>query len=181
MRKIIVTMFMSLDGVIGDSQNWSFSYWNDAIEKFKNEELISSDAQLLGRVTYQGFAAAWPARTGDYADRLNSLPKYIVSTTLGKAEWNNSHLIKENVPEELARLKQLPGQDILVHGSRTLVQMLIQHDLIDEYRLLVFPLVLGRGMRLFDEGSAATLNLVEAKAMGSGVVLLRYEPDRKAG
>ena len=180
MRKVVVTMFLTLDGVDEAPEKWSFQYWNDEIEKFKNDELVASDAQLLGRVTYQAFAAAWPSRKGQMADRLNSLPKYVVSTTLEKAEWNNSQLIKKDVPEELSKLKQQPGQDILVHGSRTLVQTLIQHNLIDEYRLLVFPLVLGSGMRLFRDGSKATLKLVEARVFSSGAVLLRYQPDRTA-
>lgn len=179
MRKLIVTEFVTLDGVVAEPQNWSFPYWNDEIEKLKHGELFSSDAQLLGRVTYQGFASAWPSRTGEYADRLNSLPKYVVSTTLDKTEWNNSHLIKENVAEEISKLKQQPGQDILVHGSITLVQALIKNDLVDQYNLLVYPLVLGTGKRLFRDESSASLKLVETKPFGSGVVLLRYQPDRK--
>jgi dihydrofolate reductase len=181
MRKIIVTEFVALDGVMEDPHKWSFPYWSDDIEKFKYDELFASDAQLLGRVTYEGFAAAWPSRTdeGGYADRLNSLPKYVVSTTLERAEWNNSHLIKKNVAEAVSRLKQQSGQDILVHGSPTLVQTLIQHDLIDQYHLLVYPLVLGSGKRLFQDGSKATLKIVDSKTFSSGVALLRYEPEKK--
>lgn len=176
MRKVVVTEFVTLDGVMGEPQNWSFPYWNDETEKFKHDELFASDAQLLGRVTYQGFAEAWPSRTGDYADRLNSLPKHVVSTTLEKAEWNNSHLIKENVAGAISKLKEQPGQDILVHGSRTLVQALMKHKLIDEYHLLLYPLVLGRGMRLFPDGSTGNLKLVEANPFTTGVILLRYQP-----
>jgi dihydrofolate reductase len=179
MRRVVVTEFITLDGIMEDPHKWSFPYWNDEIDQFKHDELFASDAQLLGRVTYQGFAEAWPSRTGDFADRLNSLPKYVVSTTLERAEWNNSHLIKANVAEQVAKLKQQPGQDILVHGSRTLVQTLMQHDLVDEYHLLVYPLVLGSGKRLFRDDSAATLKLAESKAFSSGVVLLRYQPDKK--
>ncbi len=181
MRKLVVTQFVTLDGVMEDPHKWSFPYWNDEIAKIKYDEMFASDAQLLGRVTYQGFAAAWPSRTDEqgFADRLNSLPKYVVSTTLEKAEWNNSHLIKENIPEEISRLKQQPGQDILVHGSRTLVQTLIQHDLIDQYNLLVYPIVLGNGKRLFKDGSKANLKLVETKTFSTGVILARYQPDRK--
>ncbi len=174
MRKVVVTEFLSLDGVMEAPHLWSFPYWNDEIEKFKHDELFASDAQLLGRVTYQGFASAWPSRTGEYADRLNNLPKYVVSTTLETAEWHNSHLIKENIAEEVIRLKQQPGQNILVHGSRALVQTLMQHQLIDEYNLLVYPLILGSGMRLLNEGDTASLKLVEARPFSSGVVLLRY-------
>lgn len=181
MRKVVVAEFVTLDGVLEDPQNWSFPYWNDEIGKFKHDELFASDAQLLGRVTYEGFAAAWPSRTDEdgYADRLNSLPKYVVSTTLQKAEWNNSHLIKEHVAEAVSKLKQQPGHDILVHGSPTLVQTLIKYDLIDQYHLLVFPLVLGCGIRLFQEGSNTALKLVKSKTFSSGVIAQIYQPDRK--
>lgn len=182
MRKVVVTMFLTLDGVIEAPEKWSFAYWDDDTEKFKTAELFAADAHLLGRVTYQGFAAAWPSMTDEtgFADRMNSLPKYVVSTTLEKAEWNNSTIIKENIAEEVSKLKQQPGQDILVAGSATLVYTLMQHDLIDEYRLLTYPVVLGSGTRLFRDGSKATLKLVQAKTFSSGVVLLRYQPDRKA-
>jgi dihydrofolate reductase len=181
MRKVVVSMFMTLDGVIEAPHEWSFPFWTDEIGEFKHAELFASDALLLGRVTYQGFAAAWPSRTDEqgFADRMNSLPKYVVSTTLEKPEWNNSTLIKANVAEAIAKLKQQPGQDIVIHGSNTLVRALMPHHLIDEYRLLVYPIVLGSGKRLFRDGSKATLKLVETKTFGSGVVLLRYQPDRK--
>ena len=178
MRNIIVTEFITLDGVTEAPEKWSFPFWNDEISKFKHDELFASDALLLGRVTYQGFAAAWPSRTDKqgYADRINSLPKYVVSTTLEKPEWNNSTLIKANVAEEIAKLKQQPGQDIVIHGSNTLVRALMPHNLIDEYRLLVYPIVLGSGKRLFQDGSNATLKLVETKPFSSGVVALTYQP-----
>jgi len=181
MRNIIVTEFITLDGVTEAPEKWSFPFWNDEISKFKHDELFASDALLLGRVTYQGFAAAWPSRTDKqgYADRINSLPKYVVSTTLEKPEWNNSTLIKANVAEEIAKLKQQPGQDIVIHGSNTLVRALMPHNLIDEYRLLVYPMVRGTGKRLFQDDSQAALKLSETKTFGSGVVLLRYQPDRK--
>lgn len=181
MRKVVVTMFLTLDGVMEAPEKWSFQFWNDEIAKFKTDELFATDAHLLGRVTYQGFAAAWPSRTDEagFADRMNSLPKYVVSTTLEKAEWNNSTIIKEDIAGAVSKLKQQPGQDILVAGSATLAHTLRQHDLIDEYRLLTYPVVLGSGKRLFKDGSKATLKLVEAKTFSSGVVLLRYQPDRK--
>jgi dihydrofolate reductase len=179
-RKVTVTDFITLDGVVEAPEKWSFPYWNDEIAEFKHAELFASDALLLGRVTYEGFAAAWPSRTDaeGYADRINSLPKYVVSTTLEKAEWNNSTIIKDakRVADEIFKLKQQPGQDILVFGSVTLAHTLMQHDLVDEYRLLVYPLVLGNGKRLFQEGSKATLELVETKAFSSDVILLRYQP-----
>jgi dihydrofolate reductase len=190
MRKVVVTEFVSLDGVMEDPGGseksvhgaWTFLFWNEEIGKFKYDELMASDAQLLGRVTYQGFAEAWPSRTDEagFADRMNSVPKYVVSTTLKKADWNNSHIIKANVAEEVSKIKQQLGQDILVAGSATLVQTLIKHDLVDEYRLLVYPIVLGSGKRLFGEGSKTTLKLVESKPLGSGVMALVYQPDRKA-
>ncbi len=178
MRKLIVTEFMTLDGVIQDPHLWSFPYWNDEIGNFKHAELFASDALLLGRVTYQGFAEAWPSRTDEagFADRINSMPKYVVSTTLDKGEWNNSTVIKANVAEEVAKLKQMPGQDIVIHGSGRLVESLMKENAIDQYQLLVYPLVLGRGLRLFADGSDAKLKLVESKPMGSGVVLLIYQP-----
>ncbi|HLE89741.1 MAG TPA: dihydrofolate reductase family protein [Anaerolineales bacterium] len=183
MRKVVVTEFVTLDGVMDEPQNWSFPYWNDEIAKFKHDELFASDTHLLGRVTYQGLAAAWPSRTDEqgFADRMNDLPKYVVSTTLHKVEWNNSHLIKDakRVGEEVSRLKQQTGQDILVAGSAIQVNALIEHDLIDEYHLLIYPVVLGKGKRLFRDGSNTTLKLVETKPFSSGVVAHIYQPDRK--
>jgi dihydrofolate reductase len=182
MRKIVVTEFLSLDGVMEEPGSWSFPYWNDEIGKFKYDELFASDAHLLGRVTYQGFAAAWPSRKDEqgFADRMNGLPKHVVSTKLENAEWNNSHLIKENVAEEVSTLKQQPGQDILVAGSATLVKTLVEHDLIDEFHLLVYPLVLGSGKRLFkDLAKPVDLKLLETRSFPTGVVLLSYGPERK--
>jgi dihydrofolate reductase len=177
MRKVIVSEFMTLDGVIEAPNKWSSPYWNDDIGQFKHGELFGVDALLLGRVTYEGFAAAWPGMTDEagYADRMNSLPKHVISTTLEKAEWNNSRLIKENIAEEIARLKQEDAQDILVFGSGNLVQTLLQHKLVDQYNLLVYPIVVGEGQRLFPDGSTTALKLVETKPYSSGVVLLTYQ------
>ncbi len=188
MRKLVVTEYVTLDGVmeapggetsLGSRGGWSFLFSNEEATKFKFAELFASDTLLLGRVTYEIFAATWPSRTGEFADRINSLPKYIVSRTLQKPEWQNSHLIQGNVLEQLSTLKQQPGQNLLVYGSAELVHTLMQHDLIDEYRLMVFPLVLGIGKRLFKDGSSATLKLVETQTFGSGVVVLIYHPARK--
>ncbi len=200
MRRIVVSEFVTLDGVMEAPEKWSFPFWNEEIGKFKFDELFASDALLLGRATYEIFAKAWPSLTdekswerikeaggevGDlpkenpFADRMNSIPKHVVSTTLEKVEWNNSRLLKGNVAKEAFKLKPQPGQDILIYGSGALVDTLMQHDLIDEYRLLVYPVVLGSGKRLFKDGSNKNLKLVEAKGFGSGVVLLRYQPDRK--
>ena len=181
MRKIVVTMFVSVDGVIEEPHLWIFPFWNDAITKFKKDELFATDTLLLGRVTYDAFAASWPSRKDDtgFADRMNGLPKVVASTTLGKAEWNNSTIIRKNIPEEVAALKREPGQDIVVHGSPTLVATLMEHVLVDEYRLLTFPIVLGSGKRLFAQGSKVSLKLVEAKSFDTGAVLLRYQPEAK--
>ena len=179
MRNLFVTTFLSLDGVM-ENPAWTFPYWNDEIAQFKGEESNAADALLLGRVTYEGFAAAWPQRTDEASGGVyfNSVRKYVVSTTLDKAEWNNSVIIKDNVVEEIRNLKQQEGKDIAVHGSGKLIQTLIQHDLVDRYRLLVYPVVLGKGQRLFEEGTTATLNLVEARALSGGVTALIYEPKR---
>jgi dihydrofolate reductase len=179
MRKIVVTEFVSLDGVM-EEPRWTFKYWNDEIAKFKGEESSASDALLLGRLTYQGFAAAWPQSKDEGADYFNSVRKYVVSKTLEEPlEWNNSTLITDNVVEEITNLKQQNGKDITVHGSATLVQTLMQHDLVDRYRLLVYPVVVGKGKRLFEEGIPATLKLLESQSFSSGVVALVYEPDRE--
>ena len=190
MGRIVVTEFVTLDGVMEDPGGaeefehggWAFQFDRGPEgDKFKVDELFASDAALLGRVTYQGFAAAWPSRTGEFADKMNGMPKYVVSTTLEKADWNNSTLIKSNVAEEVSRLKAMPGQDILVAGSAQLVHTLMQHDLVDEYRLMVFPVVLGKGKRLFNDGSERhALRLVEAKPVGlAGVITLVYHTERK--
>ncbi len=178
MRKVVVTEFMSLDGVM-EEPAWTAQYWNDDIAKFKGSEQDTSDALLLGRVTYQGFAAAWPHSKDEGADYMNNVRKYVVSTTLNTVEWNNSTLIKDNIVEEITKLKQQSGQDILVYGSATLVQTLIGHDLVDRYRLVVYPVVMGKGKRLFQEGTTATLKLLESQSLSSGVVALVYEPDCK--
>ncbi|HEX2618740.1 MAG TPA: dihydrofolate reductase family protein [Phototrophicaceae bacterium] len=178
MRNIVVTMFLSLDGIM-ENPAWSAPYWNDEISNFKATESKASDALLLGRVTYQGFAAAWPNSKDEGADKINGMPKYVVSTTLDTVEWNNSRLIKGDVVDEIIKLKQQEGEDILVYGSATLVQTLMQHNLVDVYRLLVYPVVLGKGIRLFQEGAPATLKLVECHAFTGGVVGLVYQPAEK--
>jgi dihydrofolate reductase len=177
-RRLAATLFVSLDGVVESPEKWSFPYWDDEIGKFKFEETFASDALLLGRVTYEGFAAAWPGRKDPegFADRFNSMPKYVASRTLKKLEWNNSHLISGDLAREVSKLKQRPGQDIVIHGSPGLIRALMPHDLIDEYRLLVYPLVLGHGKRLFDGSSTANLKLVESKAFSTGVVKVVYQP-----
>ena len=180
MRNIVVTEFLSLDGVM-EEPTWTFKYWNDEIANFKGEETSAGEPLLLGRVTYEGFAAAWPKRKDEASGGayFNGTRKYVVSTTLDTVEWNNSTLIKDDVVAEITKLKQQDGPDLVVHGSATLVQTLMQHDLVDRYRLLVYPLILGKGKRLFKEGTTATLRLVETRSFTSGVAALVYEPDRK--
>jgi dihydrofolate reductase len=186
MSKVVVSQFVTLDGVFEDPGGsegfdrggWAFDFDRGPEgDKFKVDEVMASDALLLGRVTYQGFAEAWPSRTGEFADKFNSMPKYVVSTTLDEAEWNNSTLIKQNVAEEVSKLKQEPGQDILINGSGQLVRALMQGGLIDEFRLMVFPVVLGSGKRLFGDGiDTTTLQLVGTQTVGSGILILTYRP-----
>ena len=185
MRKLIVAEFLTLDGVMEASEQWQPPYISEEVAEAIQANIHASDAALLGRVTYQMFAAYWPTQTNNefgVADKLNSQPKFVVSSTLDKAEWNNTTLIKGNVIEEIRRLKQQVGGDIRLSGSATLAQSLMQAGLVDAYWLLLHPLVRGRGKRLFADGmESAHLKLLESKAFRSGVVLLRYEPDRTAG
>ena len=176
MGKLIVTEFLTLDGVM-EEPAWSLAYWNDTIAKFKFDELFASGAHLLGRVTYEGFAQAWPDRKDEqgFADRMNSLPKYVVSTTMKKGDWQGTTIIREKIVEEISKLKKTSGQDFLVAGSGTLVQTLVANNLVDELHLLVYPLMLGQGKRLFRDGIGNhDLDLIESRSMGSGVVLLLY-------
>ena len=183
MRKLVASFFMSLDGVVegpgpGDDfelAGWTMPYWDDDIGAFVQAGMQASDALLLGRVTYQGFASAFATDTGPDAAIMNSFRKYVVSTTLKQADWSNSTLIKGNVTEEVARLKQQPGRDIAISGSGTLVQSLLPEGLIDELNLLIYPVVLGRGKRLFSDGSNLTLQLKQSKTSSSGVLLLTYQ------
>ena len=181
MRKLIVTEYLTLDGVFEEPGHWSFDYWNEESMQYKRDELFSSDAQLLGRVTYEGFAKAWPTMpdTGDFGERMNSMPKYVVSTTLTHAEWQNTTIINKNVVEEITKLKQQSGQHILVAGSGKLVHTLMQHHLVDEYRFMVHPVVLGSGKRLFAEGTEKfKFTLADTKSFKTGIVVLHYQPER---
>jgi len=188
MGKLVVTEFISLDGIIEDPGGsegsehggWSFRHPAPDGEQFKGDELRDSDVQLLGRVTYEGFAAAWPAMeeaTGDYGKKMNAMPKVVVSTTLTEPTWNNTTIISGNVADEVARLKAQYDGDILVQGSATLAQTLAEHGLVDEYRLMVHPVVLGTGKRLFSGSAAGTdLQLVDSRKVGPDVLLLVYRP-----
>jgi dihydrofolate reductase len=186
MARIVVTEFISLDGVVedpGGSEDFKHSGWSFEIErgdegdKFKLDETMASEALLLGRVTYEGFAKAWPTRDGEFADKFNSMPKYVVSSTLKDPEWANSTVLSGDVAEEVGKLKSELDGDVVVHGSPQLVQTLLEHDLVDELRLMVFPVVLGAGKHLFGETSdKKPLRLVDSKVVGDGVVIQVYAP-----
>jgi dihydrofolate reductase len=187
--KLVVTEFVTLDGVMEDPGGsekssrggWTFQFdRGDEGDKFKADELMASDAQLLGRVTYEGFAKAWPTMegTGEFGEKMNEMPKFVVSTTLENPEWNNTTVLEGDLAEEVGKLKQQFSGDILVAGSAQLVQSLLAHDLVDELHLMVFPVVLGAGKRLFGDGADMTsLKLVETKQTGAVAILtLRREP-----
>jgi dihydrofolate reductase len=188
MGKVVVSQFISLDGVVEDPGGaeefdrggWAFKFDRGPEgDKFKLDEVMASEALLLGRVTYEGFASAWPSRSGDFADKFNGMPKYVVSTTLKDPEWNNSTVIGGDVADAVAELKRDVDGDILVNGSVQLAQTLMEHDLVDEYRLMVFPTILGAGKRLFGEtDDTVALRLVDAKPAGETLILI-YEPGAK--
>jgi dihydrofolate reductase len=182
MRKLVVSEWMTLDGVFDADtmKEWFEPYDSEDRQNYIKENVLTSDAFLVGRVTYEMLASYWPNQKNNemgVADRLNSAPKYVVSSTLKNAEWNNSTIINEDVVEEVTKLKQQPGQDILMFGSATLVQSLMEADLIDEYRFLVHPTIMGGGKRFFKDGMFATkLKLVKTETLNSGVTLDCYQP-----
>jgi dihydrofolate reductase len=184
MGRIVVTEFVSLDGVMedpGGAEDYKYGGWTFEIDRgdgdqFKLEETMDTEALLLGRVTYEGFADAWPKREGEFADKFNNMPKYVVSKTLEDPEWNNSTVISGDVPAEVARLRDEIDGDIVVHGSASVAQMLLDNDLVDALHLMVFPVVLGTGKRLFGETSdKKTLRLTDSKIVGDGVAILVYQ------
>lgn len=188
MRKIIVTEFITLDGVIeapGGKETahphggWQFNYHAPEAGQYKVEELASVDSLLLGKNTYEAFAAYWPNQTGSgFADPINQYPKYVVSRSLEKTEWNNSHILRD-VEKEVAALKNTDGGNILVYGSATLVKALLHHNLIDELRLMIYPLSIGGGLRLFDENRGLNkFELKHSRALDNGVLILEYQPLR---
>jgi dihydrofolate reductase len=189
MGRIVVTEYVSLDGVMeapgGGGERFKHAGWTFKIDrgkegdKFKLDETLNSEALLLGRVTFQAFAAVWPSMNDEagFAAKFNSMPKYVVSSTLKKPEWNNSTVLKGDVVEEVSKLRQKLDGNIVVHGSAQLVQTLIEHDLVDELRLMVFPVILGTGKRLFGETSdKKRLRLSESKTVGDGVAILIFKP-----
>jgi dihydrofolate reductase len=183
MGRIVVTEFVSVDGVFedpGGSEDFEYGGWTFEYDRgddgnaFKLDEVMGAEVHLLGRVTYEGFAAAWPSREGEFADKLNADRKVVVSTTLTDPDWNNTAVISDDVPAELAKLRDETDGTILVAGSATLVRTLLEHDLVDELRLMVFPTILGRGKRAFPEGiDRRKLALVEARQVGPDGVLVQ--------
>jgi dihydrofolate reductase len=188
MGRIVVTEFVSLDGVIqapGGGEDYQHAGWTFQIDRgaegdqFKLDETMSAEALLLGRVTYEGFAAAWPAMTGEFADKFNGMPKYVVSSTLTDPTWNNTTVLSGDVVAEVTRLREEIEGDAVVHGSAQLVQALLEHDLVDELRLMVFPVVLGTGKRLWGTTTdKKALRLTDARTVGAGVAIHVYEPVR---
>jgi dihydrofolate reductase len=184
--KIVVTQFLSLDGVMedpGGSENFKYGGWSfefdrgDEGNQFKLDETLSTEALLLGRVTYEGFALSWPSREGEFADKFNNMPKYVVSSTLKDPTWTNTTVLDGDVVEAVTKLKQELDGEIVVHGSAQLTQTLLEADLVDELRLMVFPVALGSGKRLFGETSdKKSLELVDSKVVGDGVAILVYQP-----
>jgi dihydrofolate reductase len=187
--KIVVTEFVSLDGVMEDPGGaegyrhggWTFEFDRGPEgDKFKLDEALGAEALLLGRVTYEGFAAAWPSRDGEFADKFNTMPKYVVSSTLEKADWTNSTVLEGDLAAGVAALRQKHDGDVVVNGSAGLVQALLEHDLVDELRLMVFPVVLGSGRRLFGETSdKKRFRLTSSTTVGDGVAIQVYEPVRE--
>jgi dihydrofolate reductase len=175
MRKLVESTFVTLDGVISSPQEWGAPYWNDEHSAYARDLLFAADALLLGRKTYDGFAASWPGRTGDeYSDRINSLPKYVASTTVKEATWNAT-VIDSDVAEAVARLKEEPGENILKFGTGELDATLVQHKLVDEFHFWLFPVAAGKGDRLF-EGVETTLELMDSTTFSNGIVVLTYAP-----
>jgi dihydrofolate reductase len=182
MRNLVVTEFMSLDGVI-ENPMWTFPYWNDEIAAFKGEESEAGDTLLLGRVTFVAFAEVWPTRTDVESGGVyfNGVRKYVVSNTLTSADWNNSSIIsgdEASIKAQIEALKQEEGGDIVVHGSGKLVQWLLANDLVDRVRLLMYPVVLGTGQKMFEDGTTAKLKLVDTRVFSHGPIGLIYEPVR---
>ena len=179
MRRVVWAEYMSVDGVV-DDPSWTREFWNDELSRMQKEQLFRSDALLLGRVTYEAFAQTWPTISDPegFADRMNSLPKYVASRTLKKFDWN-AKPIDGDAADGVARLKQQAGGDLLIYGSASFVSSLVPHDLIDEYRLMVHPVIVGRGGHLVRSvAQAKTLTLTDAKTLTSGVVVLSYQPVR---
>ena len=182
MRQIAAGLFISLDGVVEAPEKWTGPYFDDQVGQAVGALMAGNDAMLLGRVTYEGFAAAFGGQSGGMADQMNDTPKYVVSRTLASADWQNSTLINDDVAAQIGELKQRPGNNIGMSGSSSLVSWLLRHGLLDRLDLLVFPVVLGSGKRLFSEPDGQVpLTLAGSAAFGTGVVQLTYTPAAGAG
>jgi len=189
MSRIVVSQFVSADGVIEDPVgmeglgrgSWTDTSFGEDGTKFKLDEIMDTEAMLFGRTTYDAYLAAWPSRDGEYANRLNAMPKYVVSSTLEAPEWTNSTVLKGDVAEAARSVKERHAGNIMIQGSAQLADALLQHDLVDEWRLMVFPVVVGKGKRFFgDPGRAVNLRLTASRSVGDGVAILVYEPVRSA-
>lgn len=181
MRKLIVSTYATLDGRADDLQEWTIPYNGDAAAAYHADLLSNSDGLLLGRRTYEVFATLWPARAGElpYIDAINSMAKYVASTTLRELRWSNSHLISGDLAQQVTDLKGQPGRDLVVYGGHSLISALRAHDLVDEYRVLVHPVLLGKGRALADDGAARVdLTLVDTAVLTGGVAVLTYRPAR---
>ena len=177
--RLVATEYVSLDGIFDEPGEWSFPFFNEEAMQYKSDELATADAQLLGRNTYEGFAKAWPTMegTGEFGVKFNSMPKYVVTSTLDKLEWSGSKPVKGDVIAEVRKLKEQPGNDLLLQGSGMLFRALMRDNLIDRYKLMIHPIVIGRGNHLFgDTGDHARLTLVDTKRFATGVVILELEP-----
>lgn len=177
MRKLVESTFVTLDGVISNPQEWGPPYWDDEHASYARELLFAADALLLGRATYEGFTQAWPSRRGEYADRINDLPKYVASNTLKEATWNAT-ILEGDVAREVAKLKLEEGENILKFGTGALDRTLMAHDLIDEFHLWLFPVAAGSGQRLFDGIETTHLKLVNMTTLSTGIVIATYTPNR---
>ncbi|ETK34067.1 dihydrofolate reductase family protein [Microbispora sp. ATCC PTA-5024] len=184
MRKVIVSVFVTLDGVQDDPHEWSLGHWTDEYGEYARDQLFAADALLMGRVTYEGFAGSWPAMTSEdgapegFADRINTMPKYVASTTLRELGWTNSHLIEGDVVDAVRDLRRRPGGDVLMYGCGGLARLLTRRGLVDEIRLWVHPVVLGRGEHVFAGWDETPMRLLRTRTFASGVVVLTHEPQR---
>jgi dihydrofolate reductase len=184
MRRLIMWNMVTLDGFFEGAKSWEIDWheyvWGEELEQLSKEQLRSADVLLFGRVTYQGMAGYWASEKGEIADFMNNIPKIVFSRTLEKAAWNNTKLVKENAEQEVAKLKQQPGKDLFIFGSANLSSTLMQHGLIDEYRLGLTPVILGGGNPLFKASpNRMKMKLLEARPLKSGCVILRYQPERE--
>jgi dihydrofolate reductase len=176
MRRLIESTLLALDGVIGEPGVWASEYFDREAQEKALEQLMASDAMLMGRHTYETFSQTWPSLSGPYPDRMNGIRKYVFSSTLQETDWNNSTILRGDVAAEVTKLKQESGQDLVMYGHGQLGETLLEHNLLDELQFAIYPLLVGRGRLLFREGQKTTLKLIETKTLKTGVVVLTYQP-----